>query len=263
MDYLKDIVNIIFFTVMSIVAVLSYLQARKTLFSPIKTEVFKLQIESFQDVIRFFNKQNQHDFDQTFSFHSNFEFNVERMQRAYINTFFPGEIDLSGGDSEFHDQSPCYFIATEEEIEELGERTLLGCPIEVEKKQVTGIDEPAIRLANWNEYRLLGLHYNEAFSKQIEKLTKIAASPVLPKELTDLLYGFIENVNHNFYLIKDVIEDSASEMTIKYPTADDVIEFRSDWIWNKFNSQRINLEEAAAKILSFVYSHLKVNEVMK
>lgn len=262
MSYLKDIFNIVFFSVMSIVAILSYLQAKKTLFSPIKTEIFKLQIEYFQDVIRLFNKKSQHDFDEIFSFNSNLEFNVKRMLRAYINTFFPGEIDLQD-DGEFHDHSSCHFIVTEEEIEELGERTLLGCPIEIEKEQVTEIYEPAIRLANWNKYSLLGLHCNESFTKAIEEITKIATSPVLPKELADLLYVFIDNVNHNLYLIKDIIEDSASEMPIKYPTADDVIEFRSDWIWNKFNSQRINLEETAAKILSFINSYLKINEIMK
>ena len=45
MSDLKDFFNIVFFLTVSIVAVLSYLQARKTLFSPIKTEIFKLQIE--------------------------------------------------------------------------------------------------------------------------------------------------------------------------------------------------------------------------
>lgn len=87
-DQVKDIANIVFFVTMSVIALLSYLQARKTIFSPIKTEIFKLQIETFNKVISFFNRTGQSSFDELFDFHGLFEFNAERMQRTYTNLFF-------------------------------------------------------------------------------------------------------------------------------------------------------------------------------
>jgi hypothetical protein len=51
---------------MSVIAVLSYLQARKTLFSPIKTEIFKIQMEEFKLVLAFFNKRSLAYFDEEF-----------------------------------------------------------------------------------------------------------------------------------------------------------------------------------------------------
>ena len=58
MEVIKNFFNIIFFATMSILAILSYLQARKTLFSPIKTEIFKLQVKELQEVINIFNNHN-------------------------------------------------------------------------------------------------------------------------------------------------------------------------------------------------------------
>ncbi|MFQ2043355.1 hypothetical protein [Aeromonas sp. s11] len=50
----KDIVNIMFFVAMAFLALLSYLQARKTIFQPIKTEIFKYQLKAFEEVIGHF-----------------------------------------------------------------------------------------------------------------------------------------------------------------------------------------------------------------
>jgi hypothetical protein len=66
MEDWKNFFNILFFIVMIVIAILSYIQARKTLFSPIKTEIFKVQIGAFQDVLKFFNRHNSYDFDREF-----------------------------------------------------------------------------------------------------------------------------------------------------------------------------------------------------
>ena len=50
----KDIVNILFFVTIGILGILSYLQARKTLFTPIKTETFKLQLKTFEELLLYF-----------------------------------------------------------------------------------------------------------------------------------------------------------------------------------------------------------------
>src|SRR5688572_24242827 len=51
---IKDIFQILFFCVIVAVTILSYLQAKKTLFTPIKTETFKMQIKAFEEILLFF-----------------------------------------------------------------------------------------------------------------------------------------------------------------------------------------------------------------
>lgn len=57
----KDIANIIFFITMSIIAILSYIQAKRTVFSPIKTETFKYQLQAFEKVIEHFQDKSEID----------------------------------------------------------------------------------------------------------------------------------------------------------------------------------------------------------
>ncbi len=42
----KDIVNILFFLTVGTIGILSYLQAKKTIFTPLKTEIFKYQLKA-------------------------------------------------------------------------------------------------------------------------------------------------------------------------------------------------------------------------
>jgi hypothetical protein len=42
----KDIVNILFFLTVGTIGILSYLQAKKTIFTPLKTEIIKYQLKA-------------------------------------------------------------------------------------------------------------------------------------------------------------------------------------------------------------------------
>ena len=83
----KNIVNIGFFLVVSTIGILSYIQARKTLFSPIKTEIFKLQIEEFKKILEAFNYKNQRQFDEETGIQEVFNINACKMHLKYINCY--------------------------------------------------------------------------------------------------------------------------------------------------------------------------------
>jgi hypothetical protein len=50
------------------VTILSYLHARKTLFAPIRTETFKLQLEAFREVLAYFQNKSEIDFVHAFDY---------------------------------------------------------------------------------------------------------------------------------------------------------------------------------------------------
>jgi hypothetical protein len=259
MSDLKDFFNIIFFLTVSIVAVLSYLQARKTLFSPIKTEIFKLQIEAFQDVLAFFNKRSSADFDNEFGFNEILEINSLRMFHSYIEVFFKEQIKPTDEVKERLRSAVFGVITSEEFLEEIKPGSEL-----VEKNQEI-LDEltPEMKLAKWNDYKHGAVEYTKSYHEKMEELSKIAASPLLPKELTDKLYEFIALMHHNLSCIGETIVECSGEMPKMYNTPDKMIKARPDWIWNKFNRNRKDTSELTESILRYINEYLKVNEIMK
>lgn len=106
---------------MGVIAILSYLQARKTLFSPIKTEIFKVQIEEFKSVLAFFNKRSSTDFDNDFDFHKIMEVNALRMQHSYVQLFFKDVITPSEKMLEFLKTAGCGMMINQDQASEFFE----------------------------------------------------------------------------------------------------------------------------------------------
>ena len=62
LNHLDDIVKIIealFYVSTGTVAVLTFLSARKTILQPMKTEVFKNQVEVFTSIMKLFNGKTE------------------------------------------------------------------------------------------------------------------------------------------------------------------------------------------------------------
>ncbi|NQD81351.1 hypothetical protein HP436_14320, partial [Pseudomonas sp. CrR14] len=121
---------------------------------------------------------------------------------------------------------------------------------------------PEMKLARWNEYVLSKVDFTHTFQEKMSELSKLASSPLLPKELTDLIYEFRGIVNGNVILIGKVISSAAKELPAKYSTANDVTLFRPEWIWNQYNSQRKDSSEVVGKILKYISDYLQVNKIM-
>lgn len=258
MSEVKDFFNIIFFVVMGVLAVLSYLQAKKTLFSPIRTEVFKIQISEIKEVLTFFNKHSSVDFDQEFDLRNVLHLNVFRMHQRYVELFFNGELKVSDDALEHFRAMRRGALVSAEHISaiEIGSEL-----VEREVKKERELN-PAMKLAQWKEFKLGGIEYTKKYDEKMQDLAVLASSPLLPKKLTDLLYEFHSLMRENVVCIGRVVNECAQDLPSKYVTAEDNRKFNPDWIWNKFNYERGSSEEVSGKILKAINSHLKVNDLM-
>ena len=260
----KNIFNIGFFLVVSTIGILSYLQARKTLFSPIKTEIFKLQVEEIKKILEAFNYKKQTEFDQETGIREVFDLNACKMHLDYINCFFKDQVPRLEEFSEEIDSASYGAVMSTENFLKSFTQISAG----EEGKEVHPISddnplEPALKLAKWNEYEQDAIHFTKKYSDATEDLSKLASSPLLPKELIEKIHKVIEINRNNLSLIGDTLTEAAKKMPTKYKTIDQTIKFDPTWIWNEYNSSRESLDQSVSDILSYINKHLKINEIMK
>jgi hypothetical protein len=260
MTTIKDFFQIVFFCVVVTVTILSYLQAKKTLFTPIKTETFKMQIKSFEEILAFFQSKTETDLTHQFDFDFMVAANFRIMFTDYINTFFKNEIKVNddamkelftkfaGGvvtmsfaEKNFH--SPEYFEKIEPEKEE-------------------EITNPALILEKWKNYEYGQVHYSKVFSDEMDKLTKLIASPLLTSDLKQKMTNFESKVRGNLVLIGNVLTKLSQELPQKFPTAKSIDKLDLTGVWNRYNHEMENLEPDAKEILNYIRQYLKIETLI-
>lgn len=177
--------------------------------------------------------------------------------------FFYKDVEIEGSICDSLEKPPCLMIINHEDLTELAEKQNKACCHLIEETEnMPDIKDPALKLAYWNDYKLRGVHYSSTCAEKMEEIRLLASSPVLPSEITSLIYKFIKDVNYNISLIKDVIENCSKEMTERYSTVDEIINFETDWMWNQYNSERRNLGSTSDLILSEINKYLRIKEIM-
>lgn len=261
-EILKNIANIIFFIVVAVITVLSYLQARKTLFAPIRTETFKLQLKAFEEVLLYFQNKSETDFLESFDLDRIVSLNALRMADAYVSAFFPKEIKVDEGEREKVYSPLVGGIVSAEHMQKYFEKVQPTDPNRPDQMEPEPITNPANILARWQEYEHGIIEYTKEFQDQLKELEKLAASPLLPKSLRDMIGAFCSKAHENLTLTGKVVGAFAREMPKQFPRAGDMRKFNPSGIWNEFNDQREEFEPEAKKILENINTYLRVEDLM-
>ncbi len=257
----KDVLQILFFLIVGIVTILSYLQARKTLFTPIKTETFKIQIKDFEEILAFFQSKTETDFTSQFDFDFIINSNSRLMFADFIEHFHKNEIKIDKEKlkelrknfygaiatqswAERHFSSPDYFEKPEKEKPE-------------------EITNPAIILENWRNYEYGPIHFSKKFSEETNKLSKLIASPLIPVDLKNLIVKFEKKVRENLHLVGKVLNNIAQELPQKFPTENSIKNFEPNGIWNRYNGEKEDLETTATEILKYIRRYLKIDKLVE
>ncbi len=262
-DDIKNISNIVFFTVVTVITILSYLQARKTLFAPIRTETFKLQLKTFEEILLYFQNKSESDYLKAFDLDQIVSLNTLQMADGYILNFFPDKIKI---DKDARSKTMSVLtggIVRQEHMEKYFESADAENPVVNVSEQEKKIDNPAIVLAKWQRYEHPIIGFSQQYQDQMQELKRLASSPLLPKPLRECIGDFSKIDHENLLLVGSVVVDCAKHMPEHFLTAADMKKFNTSWVWNEFNHKRKHFEPAATEVLDYMNTYLKVEQIMK
>lgn len=173
----RNIIQSIFFAITAVLAVISFFQAKKTLFNPLRTEIFKLQIKELEHVLNSINEPNHFS---SFDFYSIIRYNYI----AFLADRFPEVVDfnnyslLSGSLRNSIVGSLDLENMTTSVFKELTMESLFfpGTSNEDELN-------PATSEESQSENSVLKVYYTDKFLNRYKLFTTLIASPILPIEL--------------------------------------------------------------------------------
>jgi len=205
----KDIFQIMFFVLVGIVTILSYLQARKTLFTPIKTETFKMQIKEFEEILAFFQTKTETDFTKQFDFDFMVHANSRLMFADFIKHFHKDEVKIDQEKLEELSNNFDGAIATKTWVE----KNFIAPEYYEKPKSETSekVTNPALILEKWKNYEYGPIKFSKKYSEESEKLSKLIKSPLIPFDLKNKIEEFELKIQDNLSLVGKVLNDIAQE----------------------------------------------------
>jgi len=257
MSATKDFVSIGFYIVVGVLGVLSYRQARKTLFIPMKTEAFKLQLKVLEEILLFFEDVRQKRIDVVFDLERIFYTNGALLLGDYGQHFFKGKIRTDDDKRKAMLADFRYAMVKPHALEHADDLVEPEEPVPaVEDKN------PAIVLARWKEYECSSIHYSDLHHEAMQRLDHFVGSPLVPTELKTLVSQFREGVARSLSAIGEVLTEASQEMPEKYPDADSVVKARIDWLWNRYIRHRPSLGNLPGAIQKHVSERLNIDGLL-
>ncbi|HDX9512362.1 TPA: hypothetical protein ROY06_005749 [Bacillus cereus] len=259
-EIIKNICHILFFIVTGIIAILTFIQAKKTVLQPIKTEIFKEQIKELSKILEIFNGKGEYELRKDLDFGNILNINVHKMFDDFATLFYDVEID--------RDKRPyaeCIgAIVTKEKIGKyvtIADDHLMDETAASKETVSSKPDSKAVH-AIWSKYGLPMISITAEHDECVKKIGAFKKNPLIPKPLLNLLIEYEVKISENIKLIDKIIDECAQEMPQKYPNLEKLKNSRSDWIQNKYNSRFNNLEENAESISDYIRDYFKTDELM-
>lgn len=257
---IRDLFQILFFTVIGTVTILTYLKAKKTLLQPIRTETFKEQIKIFSEILGLFTGKSEIDLRRDFDLDRLLQVNVWLLYDDYAALFFDISFD--------HDKRPynseeCPVSQISIEMIEKRFKLIDDYLLPDEPRTIEIKPDPRTKAAIWGQYKFGEIKIPRALDEKQDEFRRVMDSPLLPQSLMKLLDDYVQTINQNIQLVSEIITECAQEMPEKYPNLDELKKASFHWIGNKYNERLNHLEEKAKKIISYLREYFTVDTIME
>ena len=257
----RDLFNILFYAVVSAISILSYLSAKKTLFTPIKTEIFKMQIGVFQEILAAFQNRTNIDFSEQFDFFHILSGNALLMMNEYIRDSFKDQVNI---DEKAIKENFRDFVGAVASEDYLASRFFVPeGPSLMDRDEESEADIGVGGQRNWSEYKCGNVRFTKKYAVESKKIEHLIASPLLPVELRQKLEAFHQAVLSNLFLTMKILTDVGRTLPDKFTDLESTRDYSPLGIWTLFNSESESLETHAHEIAAFVRDYLRIEELMQ
>ncbi|MGC5388762.1 hypothetical protein ACPXCJ_30115 [Micromonospora chalcea] len=244
MTFAKDLAQVGFWVVGGSVAILTYRQAKRTVLQPLKTEVFKRQIEDAGAVLSLFAGKGEVALRQTFDFRTIIGVNITWMYDAYARYAFGMKLSDEAR-AELEELCPTLIIPIdsfharfERVVGHLGESSFASSANARNEEKAS----------EW-KYHGEPLGISKEFTANVDKLREVRDNPLLPEAIGRNLDRYVEVAEENLDIIRSVIARLAPEMPHRYPNLEAYYKNSFAWIEAAINDEFRHLEPSAAEVI--------------
>ncbi len=234
----RDITQVVFYCVVTVVTILTFLRARKTLLQPLRTEVFKAQLGIFSELLRLLGGKTDGELKEEFGVTALVAANATYYLHKYAQIVFDEEIDAKTTLYSFERCPQSIFIAEPDGRVDSLIRADHATP---ELLQRLAHERAASdKMVRWAaEAKVREIRLPRKYVEAVDQFQKLMSSPLLPKPVLELCDSFIKAVEQNTFVLQKVLSECCLEMRNKYKTVEELYATGYAWIQIKFIDESV------------------------
>ena len=238
--------QIAFWLIVGTVAVLTYWQARRTVLQPLRTEVFKLQLESMSRLLAMFVNKGEIELRNSFGEKRLFHANAVLLIDAYAES----ELGYGVKDGAVRPYRKCRNWRISSSALERADQHL--------RYEPDGVAEPPRK--SWAEYEHSGIPIPSKYVKRFAALETFLRDPLLPSGCASLVKAHLDLEEERVHSLAHVLTSAAPELPVKYPNFETLEKADLSWLHNRWNSTAPDLEPSARRIEAFARKYFGADE---
>lgn len=250
----SDIASIALAVIISTVAILSYLSARKTILQPIRSEVIQAQSKLLSSLLGYISPSDK--LDEEFDYQGIITLNAFKYleELGYLLKDEMGVLETSGG----------FLPIALENIEVI--KTFYDQEDGSDKfgnDDKQNISKNAYEAAKEGDFELEIVYLTKKHISFISKLSEVGNDPFMPKAIRELVFQLILEGRENVgTIISKCIEDFLHIYVQKVlESPDKKPPFNTHGLFNEFSrGNRMRHSEISAKLYQEVRTHLRIDE---
>jgi hypothetical protein len=241
----SQFIQILFWLVAGSIAVMTYCQARRTVFQPLRVEVFKQQLSLLTKISETFVSRDESELRAHFDLEECVDFNASLL----LETFLEQEYQLKRKTSlmdEYRERFPIGLVSAES-MEQNFE--LVAPPNGESERRSSGDPVPDI---DWDKFKVPMIAVSQAYDTAYQDILKLVRDPLVPRQLSELLRKLADLASENLRQIEPALEEAAKQLPISYPNEDSVKEPSLRWVGNVWNDRVRPMRPIADEIGDFI-----------
>lgn len=262
-EIIKSWFNILFFIVTGTITVLTYIKARKSILQPIKTEIFKQQLEVFSEIMEIFNGKSEMQIRNFFAFDKLEYANVVKLIDEFAYIFFELKLDVK---KRPYNTNDCKTSIIMKDVA----HKYLKLDVDPVLEQIAATsdeisNEPTYEenVDIWQKNELGIICIPNEHIEAVERIDKIIKSPLLPKECIKYLSEIEEIAKENIVILNEVLREVSQELPEKYTNKNDLFNISLSWIGNRYNDKFISFTDTTDELTDYLRAYFKVDELLK
>lgn len=254
-NWIKDIVTLIFAGTATIICVLTYRRARATILQPIRSEVIKKQSELLTRFLQFL-KENNYSFENGIDYVKMVQINALCTLRDYGFIFKDQEDLLSKLNKEIAGWIPCGNSNVLNDVEIIG-----VFKSDTEECKSNNLGKEKYENLKCRKIDIDKIYQSNTLVDFIKKLSDFSNDPFMPRSIQKTLSELSNAINYNLTkVLKSEIEKFMLAFSEEYFKKGSAPKFDPVGVYNEFNHERIHHRTTVVKLRNEIRKYLLIDD---